>query len=174
MGPTTYIKISNTLSHVQPYLARGDATIHTCIEEIMQTDKLESKTSCNLILDTILNYQMSQKLKWLGNGHNNIYQSIQQKHPRAKQYMQQPRHAHKSEQQNHPLSCLSTITYKAQMHIKFKESFSLTKLVCCCCQCLALQLIIPRIITIEFKTSLYLNQDQRHLNERNTSTQPPI
>ena len=87
MGATMYITLSNTLPHMQPCLARGDANIQTYSRknanerrknangDRMQTDRLESMTSCNLSFDTMLSHQLSPMLKLLENGHNNVYQA---------------------------------------------------------------------------------------------------
>lgn len=43
----------------------------------MQTERHETKTSPNLSSNSMLTYQLSQKLELLGEGPNNLYQSIQ-------------------------------------------------------------------------------------------------
>ena len=69
MSPTMYIKLSNTFPHVQPHLACRDANIHICIEEIMQrreeimqTERLKPKISCNVRCDTMLDTDCPKSL----------------------------------------------------------------------------------------------------------------
>ena len=76
-----YIKLSNTLPHVQPRLACGETKqteIQTNTKYQIQpgTEGLEPKTSNNQHSDAILEHHFSQKLKLVGNGFKNVYQAF--------------------------------------------------------------------------------------------------
>ena len=79
-----YIKHSNTLSHMQPRLAREQTKQKENQTNFKQgTEKLEPKTSNNQCSDTMLEHHFFQKLKLVGNGFNKIYQAFQHSSSRA-------------------------------------------------------------------------------------------
>ena len=86
MGSTMYIKSSNTLTDMQPRLSHGDTNTHR-VKQNAKGKKCKwrdfnPEASRNLNFDTVLDHQLSQKLKLLENWPTNVYQAIQHSHPR--------------------------------------------------------------------------------------------
>ena len=86
MGAQQCISSYPTPSLTCSRLAHGDTNTHRVKQNANGKKRkwrdLNPETSRNLNFDTVLDHQLSQKLKLLENWPTNVYQAIQHSHPR--------------------------------------------------------------------------------------------